>query len=78
MLLLYAWYMCIFYTVTSFPQNNESEIIDLLIPEPNTVEETVDSPLISATASASRSLASSVANTNILTLFKYNGSQICV
>jgi len=78
MLLLYAWHMCILYAVSSLPHNNESKIIDLLIPQPNTVDETIDSPLISATASASRSLASSVANTNILTLFKYNGSQIYV
>lgn len=70
--------MCLFCAISSLPHNNETEYPDVLLPQLNIAEETPDSPLDSATGSASRSLASSIANTNILTLFKYNGSQIYV
>ncbi|CAF3891642.1 unnamed protein product [Rotaria sp. Silwood1] len=64
--------------VTSFSLSNETKFLNFTPLLPNVIEVVDSSPSIVVAAPTSRSLASGTANTNIVTLFKYNGSQIYV
>jgi hypothetical protein len=79
MLVSFVFCMYLLSAVTSFSLSNETSLFNLALPLLNIVEEPVDSSSsIVAAAPTSRSFASGIANINILTLFKYNGSQIYV
>ncbi|UJR17375.1 hypothetical protein I4U23_004270 [Adineta vaga] len=72
MLLSFVLCTCLTSIGTSFSISNETILFNFTLPQLNNVEHVVDS------APTTHSFASGTVNTNILTLFKYNGSQIYV
>lgn len=78
MLRSFVYYTFLLSAVTSFPQSNETAF-DFTLSQPKIYGKTIDlPPSANVAAPTSRSFASGIANTNILTLFKYNGNQIYV